>query len=244
MHLSSLIREVARLTTAPQIFVALHTLEDFDEDIASWDDVDQSDLTHADRLTIVSEQLVVLKRMAAAAAPSSTPLSQVLATAHFALAVDRQLLAWFEACPPDWRPAPAVNATPARLKAWGAWRTRVDVLPDIFVSSLLNQARGYRVSAQTIIAQCLEHASTPFARVAMSTHPSQTVQMLVDDICATVPFAVGDRYCESQRDMDIVYPHAHGVPTPTEHKESAYKSGGWFLVRISTCCDVCACVCV
>lgn len=216
------------------IFVALHTLEEFDEDIADWDEIDQSELTHADRLTIVSEELVKLKRMATKL--GSADVQELLRTAQFAMAVDHKLVDWFEACPSDWTAVPAANVTDTNLKAWGAWGSRVDVLPDIFVSSLLNQARAYRISVQTIIAQCLTHPSSPFQRISMSTHPAHVVQMLVDDICATIPFAVGDRYHDGQQEDEITYPHAAGIPTSVEHRGSAYKSGGWFLVRCHTLC--------
>ena len=120
----------------------------------------------------------------------------------------------------------------------------MDIYPDLWVTSVWNVYRVLRLIVQGILLSCCERIS--FERLANIPYgpPSyiQRIRELVDDICATVPFSVGDRVPIGGKEPD--YPCARGSPVTMNHRRAAYALGGWFLLGpLDGCMDLEISVC-
>jgi hypothetical protein len=57
------------------------------------------------------------------------------------------------------------------------------------------------------------------------------VQEMVDGICASVPFMIGDRKGPAALgEPGAKYPHLEGSPTSEAHYQAASAKGGWYLI--------------
>jgi hypothetical protein len=57
------------------------------------------------------------------------------------------------------------------------------------------------------------------------------VQEMVDGICASVPFMIGDRKGPAALgEPGAKYPHLEGSPTSEAHYRAASAKGGWYLI--------------
>lgn len=82
-----------------------------------------------------------------------------------------------------------------------------DVYPDLTIMRMYNQWRCVRIKA------------------------GGAIQEMVDGICASVPFAVGDRTKAAPLyQPGANYPHLEGVPTSEQHYRAASSVGGWYLL--------------
>lgn len=205
------------------------TREDLDDnDLPSLDAFDETKLTAADRLTRVSEHIVKLRRISRNLDTAST--EEVLVVLKFAVQVDRKLVDWYEARPAAWQIISAQEEPPHTTTTLQAWSSRLDVYDDMGIGVVLNNYRTHRITVQVIIMRCLERARSPLGLGAW-TMPEQTIEDLMDDICACVPWHLGDRHCREQSPESIYYPHAPGKETTLSHRYRAYQSGPWLLVR-------------
>jgi hypothetical protein len=60
-----------------------------------------------------------------------------------------------------------------------------------------------------------------------------TIQQLADDICASIPFYLGDRTRSGKMgDRNAQYPHAAGSSVPSTHYQMAPVSGGYQLLGV------------
>lgn len=150
--------------------------------------------------------------------------------------VDENLTKWESSVPDSWRPKPASDTTPAALVKFQAYGTTMDIYPDLWVASTWNSYRFLRLVVQGILIKCM--ARDPSCRPSEMPHGPlsyiQTMQKLVDEICASVPFAIGDKLSPGQKVVE--YPWVRGALTPANHRRAASAVGPWLLLGPLTNC--------
>ena len=100
-----------------------------------------------------------------------------------------------------------------------------DIYTDIIVCSTWNSYRVSRVKVLTVLAEL----SSPSSAELVPT--LEKMQELADDICASVPFSMGDRIRPSPLySMEANYPTIAGRPLKEHHHRTAAAFGGWYLL--------------
>ena len=210
------------------------------------DGVSQLPSTVASRLSFLGADIAALKaRAKAILLPTSSTESGAEADARFlelwafARGVDQKLACWEASIPDEWQPQPASDLSPAALLKFQAYGTRMDIYPDLWVTSVWNVYRVLRLIVQGVLMSCVER--NPFGYLPNIAYGPQSnlqaMRELVDDICASVPFSVGDRVPKSHKEPD--YPWIQGSSVTLNHRRAAYALGGWFLLGpLDGCADL------
>jgi hypothetical protein len=116
---------------------------------------------------------------------------------------DAHLATWLEAVPEGWHPV-RVYGVESSIESYDG----CDVYPDLMIMNLFNHWRRARIMV------------------------GGAVQEMADGICASVPFALGDRDRPGYfAEPGAKYPHLEGVPTSETHYRAASALGGWYLVE-------------
>ena len=133
--------------------------------------------------------------------------------------VDLNLAAWLETIPSSWLPNRiAGEFVPPTVREAGMYRD-CDIYPDILVATTWNEWRAARLKVLALIA-----------RYQSDDQVLANIQLLADDICASLPFHLGDR--TEMTPMYVarsVYPSAEGEPIPQGHHQNATAFGGWYI---------------
>lgn len=154
-----------------------------------------------------------------------------------AVDVDQQLTSWAFSVPLNWIPVPA-SSVPESIRDAGVYRDRCDCYLDMWVASTWNSYRDCRIVVQAVLLGCIsmlpDEVPPDSAQRALTT-----IQSLVDDICASVPFYLGSQKEPARFNTGSVeYPHAAARPISEAHRRSAPLIGAWFLIPYldSICC--------
>lgn len=136
-----------------------------------------------------------------------------------ALVINDRLQKWEESLPSSW--IPIVVSGPSciapSIAAAGLYQPHCTVHRSVFVASIWNRYRVSRIRVLTIIRAYL-HTET--------IHHEQS-QQLIDDICATVPFHLGNRMETGvMGDKRVLYPTVRGERMMDEHYTIASAKGG------------------
>ncbi|MCJ1244192.1 hypothetical protein MMC30_001390 [Trapelia coarctata] len=188
----------------------------------------------ANRLTLVEGQVANLLSSARCVFRNAYAVldSQLVSLACSAMDVQKNLLDWTHTVPKEWTPKAARDKSPATLSKFQAYGTRMDIYPDVWVVSIWNTYRILHITVQMVITTCWRMRKTMYGAPSDSERSSETVpstiQELVDDICASVPFCLGDR-TEAEPEA-IEYPCAEGLKIPIDHQRAAVNLSGWFLI--------------
>lgn len=135
-----------------------------------------------------------------------------------ALKIEEKLQNWVGSLPTHWLPTRVVGEkciAPSIARA-GLYQMHCDIYLSVLALTNWNTYRISLIKAQTIILSC---------------SPTQTmcevvIQHLVDDICASIPFLLGDRQISGgMGDRSIQYPTLEGVETSDEHYTMAPSLG-------------------
>lgn len=193
--------------------------------------------TAAARLTVAAFEMVNLRVAWEEALSLPFEKQRILDIMEMAIDVDHQLTAWAFSVPLHWIPVPA-SSIPQSVRDAGIYRDRCDCYFDMWVASTWNYYRDSRIVVQAILLDCIsmlpDEAPPDSAQRALTT-----IQCLVDDICATVPFYLGSQKEPAHLNMTgIEYPSAAGRPISEAHRRSAPLLGAWFLLPYldNICC--------
>ena len=171
-----------------------------------------------------------------------------------AMLLDNDLMRWYESAPKDWRAV--LVAKPdlhPSIQAAGVYGSHCEVFPHIHVARVINLYRCARILVLQVTDRCLELLETPSQQhiTPVRLKIRADIQSLVDEICSTVPFFLGNRTAPSSpyNDWNMQYPYHpkssnfHGslfmTANETEttrrlaerhHIRSAASMGGWFLL--------------
>jgi len=193
----------------------------------------------AARLTSATINIADLRSCAKSALLlSRTPESEqeVNDVLEYAISVDLLVAAWPKSLPEEWQsnPADAFDCPTNTSKAAFIYNDKKDVYIDLWIQSIWNQYRSARIKVQTIILDCIAWLNTPYEHqwYWRAVYAKMITQEMGDDICASVPFALGTKTTGGPGDRDgIEYPYAGSQKVSEEHRRAASALGGWHLLE-------------
>lgn len=155
---------------------------------------------------------------------------------EYAISVDLLVAVWPESLPEEWncKPADGFDYPTNSSKAAFIYNDRKDVYIDLWVQSIWNQYRSARIKIQTIILDCIAWLDMPYDHqwYWRAVYAKMITQEMADDICASVPFALGTQTSGRPGDRDgIEYPYAGSQKVSEKHRRAASALGGWHLLE-------------
>jgi len=106
-----------------------------------------------------------------------------------------------------------------------------DIYATLFLSSIWNKLRISQIQVNITMLLCLAELPPTPSNLANQNTCRQTIQQLADDICASVPFFLGDRLKPGRTgDGCVQYPRAPGRPPVKDHYHTGPTMGGWSLL--------------
>ena len=156
---------------------------------------------------------------------------------EYAVSVDLLVAAWAETLAEDWKSTPADGFTYSSdngSKSDYVYNDRIDIYIDLWVQSIWNQYRSARIKIQTIVLDCISWLDTPYEHqwYWRAIYARMISQEMADDICATVPFALGTKTTGGPGARDgVEFPYAGGHKVSEEHRRAASALGGWHLLE-------------
>lgn len=161
--------------------------------------------------------------------------------------LDEQLSLWLSSLPQHWM---TVRLDLVQIQhsviAVGLYNSLCDVYQDIFICSVLNSYRWSRILVYQMIQDCESLLNTkrqPLDYGIVKSNITGQVQLLVDDICASIPFQLGNRRGPSVLDdfKTIEYPlmqfegqktdPMYGGSGPDDDKHLRTALGGFFTIN-------------
>ncbi|KAI4235404.1 MAG: hypothetical protein LQ352_008093 [Teloschistes flavicans] len=232
----------ARLLLAVQTQVVDHCIETsapFGKTSADLDSLRPTNFENAaSRLTSLSARLTDLMAFAnpilrSCQLPSTDQLAEIL---NYASDVEAQVSTWPSYVPEDWRykPSHTFDDLPSYESKLYVYNRRCDIYQDIWIASTWNSYRSTQLVIQYLILQTLAYLNpdhhTPLGRRIFTA--ICRVQEMCDDICASVPFNLGNKTFGGPFDRkEVRYPD-DGVSKPTDdYRKSAAGLGGRFLIE-------------
>jgi hypothetical protein len=149
-----------------------------------------------------------------------------------AVTIDRRLKEWGQSLPESWVPTRVFGEqyiAPSIQKA-GLYQQRCDVYSGLFLTIIWNKFRLSLIEVSRIIILFLDENPTAFNLVRQEACRNN-IQGLVDDICACIPYFLGDRTEPgTPGDSSIKYPRAPGRPPIADHYQTGPTMGGWAIL--------------
>ena len=198
----------------------------------------------AARLTSVTINIADLRSCAKSALllPRSTAAEkEVNDLLEYAISIDLLVTAWPESVPKEWNWTSATHfdlpeqSTHGYTAAESAFQysPHNHIYLDLWVMSIWNQYRSARIKIQSIILSCIawlgpDHDAHWYWR---SIYAKMITQQMTDDICASVPFALGTKIYGGPLSPDTQYPYV--LPdgkASDDHRRAASALGGWHLL--------------
>lgn len=143
--------------------------------------------------------------------------------------IDRNLATWSYLLPPNWAPV-AASLIPQSVRDAGVYNNRCDCYIDIWTASTWNTYRDCRILVQLIILGCLRMMPSHDPDGIKAAMAMNIAHRLADDICASVPFCLGNQMESVRMRPGLVeYPFAETRPLPWTHHQIAPLMGPWIL---------------
>lgn len=231
-----------------EVFRAMQFALPVDQNARVWGEFDEASQNPGAMLDIMSidvaNLLATAKRSSVFITNSTLREAQVSVDAanllRQAKAVDSRLATWPEFVPVEWFPTQiSADSIPESVIKVGLYRDSCHIYPDIIVSSVWNECK--------ILLHQLDYSSEKesLGRVArlkvldlviriqsieIKSPTATAIQQIVDDICASVPFNLGD-YTEptSIYEAQVRYPHLHDYQALKAHQKTALAYAPWYL---------------
>ena len=156
---------------------------------------------------------------------------------EYAISVDLLVAAWPESLPEDWKASPADHFDYPfgdAPKSAFVYDDKMDVYIDLWVQSIWNQYRSARIKIQIIILDCISWLDTAYEHqwYWRAVYANMITQEMADDICGSVPFALGTKTSGGPGDRDgVEFPYVGAQKASEEHRRAASALGGWHLLE-------------
>ena len=207
------------------------------------EDIGRLSLSAASRLTEVTASVANLQASANRAfrrEPQAVFDDTIESVLTNAMKADEALTDWESSVPDDWHPQPASNTLPKELYKYGAYGSDMDIYLEVWVASIWNSYRSQRITVLSTIVTCLTRKAGigPKEYCFATQGPVSVIQQMVDNICASVPFHLGNRTLMDVTE-EVEYPWIQGSTVSADHRKAALNLGGWFLIGpLSACLKV------
>lgn len=156
---------------------------------------------------------------------------------EYTISVDLLVAAWAESLPEEWKWTSAEHfELPSASVSREAfiYKDRKDIYLDLWVESIWNAYRSARIKVQTIILDCINWLGKPFEQqwYWRAVYARMITQEMADDLCASVPYALGTKTFGGPGDREgIEYPYDGTQKVSEDHRRSAAAFGGWHLLE-------------
>jgi hypothetical protein len=192
----------------------------------------------ADLMSTPAIHSPIIDTISASGSPASSHDDATDMDHNFAISLLEQCYAlstrfetWYATLPPLWQvtSVSSPSEVPASVASCGLYGSACHVYTSIYIAHSLNAYRASFIKLHLSILSLLTYlgASNTSAAVLAS---EDRIQQLTDDLCASVPFHLGDRVGFVRiDDKRVQYPHLEGVPVPQEHYVGAAAMAGWSL---------------
>ncbi|KAL5361255.1 hypothetical protein BJX96DRAFT_151629 [Aspergillus floccosus] len=184
------------------------------------------------QLISVTSELVNLRRAynLATANPATYDVAEISDIYTRAVTLNRHLSAWEHMLPEYWKPIPA-SIIPDSVRAAGIYRGRCDCYADQWIASTWNFYRESRVVIHNIMLNCLRRLPLDMDAPEKIQSTMAQIQVIVTDICGTVPFFLGSQMASLQLSPSgIQYPETETRRITHAHKQAAPLLGGWHVL--------------
>lgn len=144
--------------------------------------------------------------------------------------IDRRLSQWPDSIPDTWLPIRVTikdNLSPTLQ----LYQDYCDVYSTFFMCSLWNKMRLSQIKVRSVVLTLLDNQPPSFANNSRREGCLNGIQQLADDICASVPYYIGDRMRPGRAgEPGINYPRVPGRPPIIDHYQTGPTMGGWSLL--------------
>ena len=158
--------------------------------------------------------------------------SEICKLLYEASEIEKRLSDWHANLPASWGPVKVSGGSciSASIQQAGLYQHYCHIYPSLPVSKTWNKYRLAQIRIHLGMLNLLcQFPSLSTTANEISAHRNQ-IQQEADDICACVPYHIGDRNSPSFiGDRRASYPYLAGVPTPSEHYLHASAIGGYQL---------------
>lgn len=200
----------------------------------------------ANRLTTISAKAVDLlgldKRFSRQ--PSHFASEEIHCILSLALDVNYQFGEWAQSVPETWawESAAGLNCPPDKPRDVFVYGKRIDFYADVNMASIWNSYRSTRILILSVVLDCISQIG-PQIDGDLSRHAidaMRTMQQLVDDICASVPYHFGTKLCAGTVDKaGVEYPYTNTRTFSAIQRRAAAALAGWLLMEpLKTCLGV------
>ena len=155
---------------------------------------------------------------------------------EYAISVDLLVAAWADSLPEEWRwtAADHFDLPPSVSRDAYIYKDRKDIYLDLWIESVWNAYRSARVKVQTIILACIAWLGKTFEHqwYWRDVYAKMITHEMVDDMCASVPYALGTKTYGGPGDREgIEYPYNGTQKVSEGHRRAAAALGGWHLLE-------------
>lgn len=207
-----------------QIWTALNSSQSVDEEIINWDNVINTDfLTPEERLSTITARIANLTVEISQSTPFQTDAETRLLISK-ASEIENDLVIWSASLDSSWCPIVVTgpNCIPSSVRATGLYQEHCEIYPSLSVATTWNRYRLATIRLQSAISKLQPDQALP----------QQIIQHAIDDVCASVPYHLGDRTRRGViGDKSIKYPHDEGQQVPESHYNLASAVGGFSLLE-------------
>lgn len=156
---------------------------------------------------------------------------------EYAISVDLLVEAWTSSVPEDWKwqSAEHFDLPPACVSRDAyIYKDRKDIYHDLWVETIWNAYRSARVKVQTIILDCVTWLGKSFEHqwYWRSVYAKMITQEMADDICASLPYALGTKTFGGPGEREgVEFPYNGTQKVSEDHRRAAAALGGWHLLE-------------
>lgn len=164
-----------------------------------------------------------------------------------AIALRTRCMQWLDALPESWRPiSVSIDGIDDSVKSLGIYDTKCDVYINLSIANIRNWHRTIELGVLQIIWQCLNRSPDIdySLRRALANSTTEGAQVIVDEICASIPFHAGNIMQRTFPMLDnkikISFPQAcvsfrtgsedrRFPESESEHSRQVVSSGMWMI---------------
>ena len=155
---------------------------------------------------------------------------------RLALEVNSQLGEWAESAPESWtwQPAAGLNCPTEKPREYFVYGKRIDFYVDLNMAGIWNSYRSTRILILSTVLDCISQVKEPIDENLLhhTAVAVRTIQELIDDICASVPYHMGTKICAGTIDKACVeYPFTTDAKFLPEQRRKAAALAGWLLLE-------------
>lgn len=159
---------------------------------------------------------------------------------HAARKIDTTLQDWAISVPDTWlyHPATRFESPTDEPRETFVYQNQIDMYEDVNIANVWNTYRTNRVVTNRVMLTCLAILSDDDNVIAQSAQ--QTIQALVDGVCASVPFHLGTKMQDGPRDrVEVHFPERDGWCLSGAQRQACAAFGGLYILEgLTLCMDV------